>query len=174
MLDKKKAYKLGIVIYLTLWLLGSFWLMAAMRSGLFGTMLGVDWQLLRDYVYYALAGSIGGCLYALRLFHEYYDRMSERWVLWYMLRPIKCAAAAVMTIILFQSGILLLQTGDSVIAKIAIAFLVGFGYGKVMDKLKALAETLFNGKSGSHSSSSGNQEPSDDVWNEDEAPKHKS
>lgn len=171
MLNREQWYKLGVVVYLTAWFIGSFWLMAALRSGLFGTLLGVDWILLQEYAYYALAGAIGGCLYALRLFHEYYDNMSERWVLWYLLRPVKCAGAAVMTIILFQSGVLLLQTGDSVMARIAIAFLVGFGYGKVMDKLKALAETLFNGKKGTDSPASGPPSASDTGWNEDEAPK---
>ncbi|WP_051621000.1 hypothetical protein [Paenibacillus sp. UNC451MF] len=167
---KELLYKLGIVIYLTLWFVGSFWMMAALQSGLLDHMLGIDWKLVEEYAYYALAGAIGGSLYALRLFHEFYNRMSERWLFWYLLRPIKCAGAAVMTIILFQSGVLLLQTGDSMMAKISIAFLVGFGYGKVMEKLKALAETLFNGKT-SNSSSKGNQDAPSDVWNEDDVPK---
>ncbi|MBE1446904.1 hypothetical protein [Paenibacillus sp. OAS669] len=171
MLNKELLYKLAIAVYLTVWFVGSFWMMAALQSGLLNHVLGIDWKLVEEYVYYALAGAIGGSLYALRLFHEFYNQISERWLFWYLLRPIKCAGAAVMTIILFQSGILLLQTGDSMLAKIGIAFLVGFGYGKVMEKLKALAETLFNGKSNS-SSSQGNQNPPSDVWNEDDAPKH--
>ncbi|UUZ81699.1 hypothetical protein LJK88_45135 [Paenibacillus sp. P26] len=51
-----------------------------------------------------------------------------------------------MTVVLFESGIMLLQVAGTLEAKIGIAFLVGFGFGKVMDKLKALTETLFNGK----------------------------
>ncbi|WP_079914536.1 hypothetical protein [Paenibacillus sp. 32352] len=171
MLNKELLYKLAIAVYLTVWFVGSFWMMAALQSGLLNHSLGIDWKLVEEYVYYALAGAIGGSLYALRLFHEFYNQISERWLFWYLLRPIKCAGAAVMTIILFQSGILLLQTGDSMLAKIGIAFLVGFGYGKVMEKLKALAETLFNGKN-NPSSSQGNQNPPSDVWNEDDAPKH--
>ncbi|UQZ85185.1 hypothetical protein SK3146_04468 [Paenibacillus konkukensis] len=171
MFKKDLLYKLGIAVYLIVWYVGSFWMMAALQSGLFGHLFGVDWSVVHEYAYYALAGGIGGTLYALRLFHEYYDQLSERWLFWYLLRPIKCAGAAVMTIILFQSGILLLQTGDSVLAKIGIAFLVGFGYGKVMDKLKSLAETLFNGKSGGSSDTKGPQAPGKTVWDEDETPK---
>ncbi|MCR8636890.1 hypothetical protein [Paenibacillus radicis (ex Xue et al. 2023)] len=149
MFSKDQLYKLGIMAYLTVWYVGSFWLIAAISSGLFEHALGIDFISLQDYFYYALAGAIGGTLYAMRLFHLYYDSLTERWVLWYILRPILCAGTAVMTIILFESGIMLLEAKESVIAKIGIAFLVGFGYGKVMDKLKTLTETLFNGKDNS-------------------------
>ncbi|TDF93838.1 hypothetical protein [Paenibacillus piri] len=154
---KERLYKLSVLAYLILWFTGCFWLMAAISSGLFEHALGIDLVLLKDYIYYGAAGAIGGTLYAMRLFHQFYDSLTERWVLWYLLRPINCAGAAVMTIILFESGVMLLQTGNSVLAKIGIAFLVGFGYGKVMDKLKSVTETLFNGKSDSDSSDADRQ-----------------
>ncbi|NOU94618.1 hypothetical protein GC093_15515 [Paenibacillus sp. LMG 31456] len=149
MFSREQLYKLGIMAYLTVWYVGSFWLIAAIGSGLFEHTFGIDFIKFQDYLYYALAGAIGGTLYAMRLFHFYYDSLTERWVLWYILRPILCAGTAVMTIVLFESGIMLLEAKESVIAKIGIAFLVGFGYGKVMDKLKTLTETLFNGKDNS-------------------------
>ncbi|MDF2960232.1 MAG: hypothetical protein K0S39_1967 [Paenibacillus sp.] len=149
MLNKERWYKRGVMAYLIVWYAGCFWLMAAISSGLIEHALGIDFIMLQSYIYYALAGAIGGTLYAMRLLHLYYDSLTERWVLWYLLRPIHCGGAAVMTIILFESGIMLLKTEDSVLAKIGIAFLVGFGYGKVMDKLKSLTETLFNGKNSS-------------------------
>lgn len=140
-------YKLALLIYLLVWFVGSFWVMGFIKSGLMRSWTGIDLGELEEYVYYALSGAIGGTLYAMRLFHEFYDRMNERWTLWYLLRPIQCAGAAVMTVILFQSGIMLLQTGNTMESKISIAFLVGFGFGKMMDKLKQLTESLFNGKS---------------------------
>ncbi|WP_281884444.1 hypothetical protein [Paenibacillus sp. YYML68] len=133
-----------ITVYLVVWFVGSFWIGALVKSEAITHLLGVPLVSFKPYVYYGLAGAIGGTLYALRLFHEFYDRFSKRWVLYYLLRPITCAGAAVMTIILFQSGILLLQTGSTVQAKIGIAFLVGFGYGKVMEKLKTMTEVLFS------------------------------
>jgi len=146
MFNKERLYKLVVIAYLILWYAGSFWLMAAISSGLIEHAWGIDIIRLQNYMYYALAGAIGGTLYAMRLFHQYYDSLTERWILWYLMRPIHCAGAAVMTVILFESGIMLLQTGNSVLAKIGIAFLIGFGFGKVMDKLKSVTETLFNGK----------------------------
>lgn len=141
----RPGYRLGIICYLLAWFIGSFWIGGLIRSGTLISVFGVKMAALEDYAYYALAGAIGGTLYALRLLHEYYDRLTERWLFWYLLRPIKCAGAAIMTVVLFQSGIMLLQTSDSVYAKIGISFLVGFGYGKLMDKIKSLTETLFNG-----------------------------
>lgn len=145
MFPKNQRYKLGLLLYLLLWFTGSFWMGGLIKSGAVIHWLGVDLRSIEEYAYYALAGAIGGTLYAMRLFHEFYDRMSERWILWYLLRPIKCGGAAIMTIVLFQSGIMLLQTGTSIESKVGISFLVGFGYGKLMDKLKTLTEALFNG-----------------------------
>lgn len=138
--------KLGVVLYLLVCFTGSLWLMGLIKSGMLVEIAGVRVADTETYLYCGLAGAVGGCLYAMRLFHDFYDKLTGRWVLWYLMRPIKCAGAAVMTVVLFESGIMLLQPTNSLEAKIGIAFLVGFGYGKVMDKLKALTETLFNGK----------------------------
>ncbi|ALS25276.1 MULTISPECIES: hypothetical protein [Paenibacillus] len=156
MFPRDQWYKLGLLLYMLVWFMGSFWMGGMIKSGAIVHWLGVELRAVEEYVYYALAGAIGGTLYAMRLFHAFYDQISDRWILWYLLRPIKCAGAAVMTIVLFQSGIMLLQTGTSMEAKIGIAFLVGFGYGKLMDKLKVLTETLFNGN---NEKTSGDQPP---------------
>lgn len=151
MFPKGQRSKLGILSYLLIWFVGSFWLFGLIYSGALQSWGGIKLEPVKEYAYYAIAGAIGGALYAFRLLHEYYDEpMTERWLLWYLLRPIKCAGAAIITIILFQSGVLLLKTGDTLQAKISIAFLVGFGYGKVLDKLRSLTETLFNGSNGKH------------------------
>lgn len=170
MFGKDMMYKLGILTYLTLWYVGCFWTMGAIRSGTMVQWFGLNLSAVEEYIYYGLAGAIGGSLYALRLFHDYYHELTERWLFWYLLRPIKCAGAAVMTIILFQSGILLLQTGDSLISKIGISFLVGFGYGKVMEKLQSLTETFFNGNK-NKSSVPGQPPPVQPGPNDDNTPK---
>jgi hypothetical protein len=150
-------WRIAIFSYLLVWFIGSFWAIAVLRSGhAEGTVLGVKLSLLREYMYYGFAGSIGGSLYGLRLFHEHYERLTIRWVYWYFMRPFLCVGCAIMTIILFKSGILLLQVGDSPLAKISIAFLTGFGYGKFMEKIKVLTETFFFGSS---ANSSGNGIP---------------
>ncbi|WP_426449854.1 hypothetical protein ACP26L_33120 [Paenibacillus sp. S-38] len=138
-------YRIALLGYLLAWFAGSFITAVSVYGGAVTRLMGVESPIIEEYVYYALSGAIGGTLYALRLLHEYYDNLNERWIVWYLLRPINCAVAAVMTIILFNSGILLLTTGETMEARIGVAFLVGFGYGKLMDKLRMLTETLFNG-----------------------------
>lgn len=145
MLGKEGIYRYGLLLYLLLWFIGSLWLMGRIHSGAITELLGINIASSGPYLYCALSGAVGGALYALRLLHEYFEGVSGRWAIWYVLRPIQCGGAAVMTIILFESGIMLLQIGDSLEARVGISFLIGFGYGKLMDKLKALTETLFNG-----------------------------
>ncbi|WP_159884688.1 hypothetical protein [Paenibacillus puerhi] len=145
--NPKRWISIVTTLYLLICFAGCFWMGAMLRSGELTHLLMIPLLPIKTYVYCALSGAIGGTLYALRLVHQYYEQLDERWMWWYMLRPIQCAGAAVMTIVLFQSGILLLQTGDSLYAKVGTSFLVGFGYGKLMDKIKSLTETLFNGSS---------------------------
>ncbi|WP_052487679.1 hypothetical protein [Gordoniibacillus kamchatkensis] len=141
------GWRTAIFVYLLFWFVGSFWIIAAVRSGHFqGRLLGVDLELFRDYLYYGFSGAIGGSLYGLRAFHQHYNELTQQFVYWYLMRPVLCVGCAVMTVILFDSGILLLQLGASPEAKISVAFLTGFGYGKFMEKMKALTETLFSGE----------------------------
>ncbi|KEO83913.1 hypothetical protein [Tumebacillus flagellatus] len=143
----ERLLKIGIFIYLLTWFIGGFLVMALVRSGVWDKgFLGVDVSHVKQYMYCAFAGSIGGVLYALRIFHEYYQVFNRRWAYWYVMRPFLCGGTAVMIILLFKSGILLMQVPDSIAAQIGISYLVGYGFGKVVDKLKALTETLFNGK----------------------------
>jgi hypothetical protein len=156
-------WRLGIFIYLMAWFLGSFWAIAALRSGsMQGKVLGIELTLLREYLYYGLSGAIGGSLYGLRTFHQYYGELTKRFVYWYVMRPALCVGCAIMTVILFDSGVLLLQLGDSQAAKISVAFLSGFGYGKFMEKIKALTETLFSGEP-PRSGGNGNAGPDDRI-----------
>jgi hypothetical protein len=140
--------KFLVFIYLLGWFVGSLWLMAVLGSShTEGKRFGIDLMLYRNYLIFGFAGATGGALYALRLFHEHYQNMDSRWLYWYFMRPFLCFGSAIITIILFQSGIMLLQVGDSMAARISIAFLTGFGYGKFMEKLRSVTNNLFNGNS---------------------------
>ncbi|MEW9702129.1 hypothetical protein [Paenibacillus sp. SI8] len=141
--------KQSIFAYLLLWFVGSLWMMAVLDSGTVqGKLLGVNMNLYRDYATFGFAGALGGALYGLRMFHEHYHDLTTQWVYWYLMRPVLCFGSAIVTIILFESGILLLQVGDSMAARISVAFLTGFGYGKFMEKIRALTNTFFNGGGG--------------------------
>jgi hypothetical protein len=123
--------------------LGLLWLM---NGGLATGWNGGDWASIRPYFYYIASGAMGGSLYALRAYHEFYDQpLKSKFLYWYFMRPYLCGGTAMMTIILFDSGIMLLQVNDSVPARIGLSFLAGFGYGKFMEKLTHLVEALFNG-----------------------------
>lgn len=138
--------KLLIFVYLLAWFIGSLWLMAVLGSlQTDSNWVGIDIMLYREYVILGLAGSLGGSLYGLRMFHEFYETLTTRWFYWYLMRPFLCFGSAIITIILFKSGILLLQVGDSMAARVSIAFLTGFGYGKFMEKIRSLTDTFFNG-----------------------------
>lgn len=150
MLTKQRLLKACVLAYLLLLFVGSFIMIAVLRSGLADSVSTGNSNLLlqlKPYFYYAFAGSIGGTLYCLRLFywHNIIGKIHiEKWWIWYLLRPVMSAGTAVMMILLFKSGILLIQN-SSLASSIGLSFLVGYGFGKVMDKLDGLTETLFNG-----------------------------
>lgn len=137
-----------VFVYLLSWFVGGFYCMALLYSGsLDAGFLGLKMDdTMKSFMVYGLSGAIGGTLYQLRLYHTYYEMFKRRWFVWHVLRPFLCGGTAVMTIILFESGIMLLQVGETLTAQIGLSFLIGFGYGKFMDKLKALTETLFDVK----------------------------
>jgi hypothetical protein len=142
-----KHWKFLIFVYLSAaFLTSSLSLLWLMNGGLMTGWNGADWTGIREYLFYASAGSIGGTLYALRSFHQYYDKpIMTRFIYWYFMRPYMCGGTAMVLIVLLDSGIMLLQVDDSMTSRIGLSFLAGFGYGKVMEKLTYLTEALFNG-----------------------------
>ncbi|OCT11182.1 hypothetical protein A8709_05740 [Paenibacillus pectinilyticus] len=152
--------KQAIFVYLLIWFVGSLWMMAVLGSSNFqGKLLGVDFALYHEYTSFGFAGALGGTLYGLRMFHEHYQELTTQWIYWYLMRPILCFGSAIITIILFESGIMLLQVGDSMSARISIAFLTGYGYGKFMEKLRDLTTTFFNGKNTNGNGGNGSDTP---------------
>ena len=143
-------WKRILFLYLLGCFIGSLWAMGVLgglREGDSGTFLGIQYGIWHQYGSLGLAGAVGGALYALRMFHEFHGELTGRWVYWYFMRPLLCFGSAILTVILFESGILLLQIGDSMQARISIAFLTGFGFGKFMEKIRTLTETFLNGSS---------------------------
>ncbi|UKS25122.1 hypothetical protein LOZ80_26475 [Paenibacillus sp. HWE-109] len=146
-----------IFVYLLMWFVGSLWMMAVLGSGTVqGKLLGMDVVQYHDYACFGFAGALGGALYGLRMFHEHYHDLTTQWIYWYLMRPVLCFGSAIITIVLFESGILLLQVGDSMAARISVAFLTGFGYGKFMEKIRALTTTFFNGNGNGGAGGNGN------------------
>ncbi|BCJ86678.1 hypothetical protein [Effusibacillus dendaii] len=152
MFSSERLLKAAVLLYLLSAFIGSFLLILLLRIGVFDYQLrGLpDIYTLKNYFCYAFSGAIGGTLYCLRLFywHNIQGLLNIRkWWIWYGLRPIMSAGTAVMFVLLLKSGLLFLQISDSIAPSIGLAFLVGYGFGKVMDKLDGVTETLFNGHS---------------------------
>ncbi|UUZ92164.1 hypothetical protein LJK87_43230 [Paenibacillus sp. P25] len=93
MTGKERVYRWAVVLYLLVWFTGDLWVMGLLRSGVLTGLAGLRIASVEEYAYCMLAGAVGGSLYALRPLHEYYDQLTERWILWYLLRPIKCGGA---------------------------------------------------------------------------------
>lgn len=154
--------KQAIFAYLVIWFVGSLWMMAVIGSASFErNILGIDFAIYHEYAIFGFAGSLGGALYGLRMFHEHYQELTTQWIYWYLMRPVLCFGTAIITIILFASGIMLLEVQDSMSARVSIAFLSGYGYGKFMEKLRDLTSTFFNGKNTNGTNGNGNGNGSD-------------
>lgn len=142
--------KAVVLLYLLLVFCGSFVWISILKSGMLDeTAFFPPIIIFKTYQYYACAGAIGGSLYALRLFYWHNIRgvlHIEKWWIWYFLRPIMSAGTALMMVILFEGGMLSISLSKSEFATIGLSFLVGYGFGKVMDKLDGITETIFNGK----------------------------
>ena len=119
-----------IFTYLLIWFVGSLWMMAVLGSGsVQGKLLGIDINLYHEYACFGFAGALGGALYGLRMFHEHYHDLTTQWVYWYLMRPMLCFGSAIITIVLFESGILLLQVGTRWPLASALRFLPDMGTG---------------------------------------------
>lgn len=77
----------------------------------------------------------------------------RKWIM-YIFYPILATGTAIIAVSLIQSGILLIQFPDykgTPYAQIGVAFIVGFGFNRFVNKLNAVSKDLFktNNKKGS-------------------------
>lgn len=160
MSEQDDRWKIILFIYLMGWFAVSFYgLIFFIGNSLEGKWLGLDLSTVREYSLYGLGGSAGGTLYAIRFLHNIQAKGKfQQWFSWYLARPLLCAGTAIFTIILLDSGLLPLQVASSEKARIGLAFLAGFGYGKITEKLTQVTDTLFNGKKRSNSDEPSNKD----------------
>lgn len=106
---------------------------------------------------YASAGVSGGVLYCLRTFIDFAIRsalVAKRYCIWYLMRPFLSGGLAVMGVLLFRSDILIITVKSSLLPQIGLAFLIGYGFGKLIRKLEDTILSLFGDDRPSNSSSS--------------------
>jgi hypothetical protein len=104
---------------------------------------------IKIFLYYFFAGSIGGSLRHLYMFCYHYmeDKLNDYrlWIM-YIFYPIFATGTAVVAVSLIQSGILYIQftePKDTPYAQLSIAFFVGFGFNRFVNKLNAVSKNLF-------------------------------
>lgn len=104
------------------------------------------------FLYYFLAGAIGGSLRHIYMFCTHYmnDKLTDYrvWIM-YIFYPIFATGTAVVAVTIIQSGILLVEFtdyGDAPYAQISIAFFVGFGFNQFLDKLRIISRNIFSSR----------------------------
>jgi hypothetical protein len=111
---------------------------------------------IKTFLYYFFAGAIGASLRHLYMFCSHYmkDELNNyrEWIM-YIFYPIFATGTAIIAVTLIESGILLIQFKDyedTPFAQISIAFFVGFGFNRFLNKLNAVSKNLF--KTNDHNS----------------------
>ncbi|MED4400113.1 hypothetical protein [Metabacillus fastidiosus] len=146
--------KILILFYLSILFLGSFFIIALLQLNLFQQFLriSINTKPIEPSLQYFFTGIIGASLYQLYLFiTKYVNGMltnPSEWVK-YIFYPVLASGTAVVTVVLIDSGILFIEfvEGDETFsAQAGTAFLVGFGFTKIITLYKRLTSKLFSGQ----------------------------
>lgn len=144
----KRWQKIIILAYLSLLFFGSFLAVGALWVGAMEQFIpytkGMDL-----FLYYFFAGAIGGSLRHLYMFSVHYmnDQLTNprEWMM-YILYPIFATGTAVVAVTLIHSGILMIEfvdTDEAPLAQISIAFFVGFGFNRFLNRLNTISQNMF-------------------------------
>jgi len=143
-----KWLKVVILTYLSLLFFGSFLAVGALWTGELEKRFPVISDL-EIFLYYFFAGAIGGSLRHLYMFCSHYmkDNLTNYrvWIM-YIFYPIFATGTAVIAVTLIQSGILLIEFVDydnAPYGQISLAFFVGFGFNRFLNKLNAVSQNMF-------------------------------
>lgn len=140
--------KILILLYLSTLFLGSFLAVGLLWTG----VIEKAYPIISDieiFLYYFLAGAIGASLRHLYMFCSHYMKGEltnyREWVM-YVFYPIFATGTAVIAVTLIQSGILLIEFTDKLngpYAQVSIAFFVGFGFNRFLNKLNNVSRNVF-------------------------------
>ncbi|QGQ46201.1 hypothetical protein [Metabacillus sediminilitoris] len=144
----KRWLKGVILTYLSLLFFGSFIMVGMLWTGTFESKIPLIAEI-KIFLYYFFAGAIGASLRHLYMFCSHYmkDELNNyrEWIM-YIFYPIFATGTAIIAVTLIESGILLIQFTDyedTPFAQISIAFFVGFGFNRFLNKLNAVSKNLF-------------------------------
>ncbi|WP_077213056.1 hypothetical protein [Bacillus dakarensis] len=144
----KTWVKAVILIYLSLLFFGSFFAVGALWTGALENSFPFISEI-EIFLYYFFAGSIGGSLRHLYMFCSHYvnDELDNyrEWIM-YIFYPIFATGTAIVAVTLIQSGIFLIEFTDfehTPYGPISLAFFVGFGFNRFVNKLNAVSKDIF-------------------------------
>ncbi|WP_462411740.1 hypothetical protein [Neobacillus sp. Marseille-QA0830] len=147
----KSWLKALILAYLSLLFFGSFIMIGMLWTGALESKMP-SLSIIEVFLYYFFAGAIGGSLRHLYMFCTHYMRgeLSDyrQWIM-YIFYPIFATGTAVVAVTLIQSGVLLIEftdNQDTPLGQISIAFFVGFGFNRFVNKLNSVSKDLFQTK----------------------------
>ncbi|THE09450.1 hypothetical protein E1I69_22320 [Bacillus timonensis] len=147
----KRWVKILILAYLSLLFFGSFLAVGAMWIGVFEETYPKLSEIER-FLYYFFAGSIGGSLRHLYMFCSHYmndEFIDPRHWIMYIFFPLFATGTAVIAVNLIQSGILMIDFADNIdgpYAQVSVAFFVGFGFNRFLNKLNEISTGMFDMK----------------------------
>jgi hypothetical protein len=143
-----KWLKAIILTYLSLLFFGSFIAVGILFTGALEESLPFIADI-KIFLYYFLAGAIGGSLRHLYMFCSHYmkDELTDyrEWIM-YIFYPIFATGTSVVAVTLIQSGVLLIEFvefDDAPFAQISLAFFVGFGFNRFVRKLNEVSKNMF-------------------------------
>ncbi|MGD6831331.1 hypothetical protein ACQCT5_04175 [Sutcliffiella halmapala] len=147
-----KSWLIAVILtYLFLLFFGSFiavgFLLTGKQAIAFPEAAGME-----QFLYYFLAGAIGGSLRHLYMFCTHYmkdELQNQREWIMYIFYPLFATGTAVIAVTLIESGILFIEftnhNEDHPYAEISIAFFIGFGFNRFLAKLNKVSENMFDG-----------------------------
>ncbi|WP_099351524.1 hypothetical protein [Fredinandcohnia onubensis] len=145
----KRWLKFFILIYLSVLFFGSFLAIGVLWVGALDETLHIQ-ENIKMFLYYFFAGAIGGSLRHLYMFCSHYMNDSlidpRHWVM-YIFFPLFATGTAVIAVTLIQSGILMIDFTDNIdgpFAQVSVAFFVGFGFNRFLNKLNEISTGLFD------------------------------
>ncbi|OAS82773.1 MULTISPECIES: hypothetical protein [Metabacillus] len=140
--------KTVILIYLSFLFFGSFLAVGGLWVGTFEQSLPFISDI-EIFLYYFFAGAIGGSLRHLYMFCSHYMKGElkdyREWIM-YIFYPIFATGTAVVAVTIIQSGIFSIEFTEyenTPYAHISIAFFVGFGFNRFLNKLNAVSKNIF-------------------------------
>ena len=109
-----------------------------------------EFAIYRTGLLCSLIGGIAGCTYCLRgvyVNHCALNQWSERWHVWYFLRPVVSLCSGAISYLFLRAGLLVLDSGikpDSAeFGFYAFAFVAGFNVDKFFQKIEEVAAAVF-------------------------------